>query len=411
MHVLTMPAAARSYQNVQNLEATKMLHDLLRSPEDYELWFERYSAGIIMRLGFGRAIDTGLEPQVRQILNIVHTIERVASPGAYLVDTFPILMHLPSWLVPFKREGNQLHASEAALFRLLQDEVRQKIRSNEDMPQSFTKTFLEKQEDFGLSDDEGAYVIGTLFEAGSGTTAAAMMSFCLAMCHYPEWQTKLQAEIDRVVGPRRMPTLDDMPNLPTVRAVVKEVLRWRPVTSGGVPHQLVKDDTYQGFFLPEGTLVHANQWQVSHMLSICLLLTSGRAIHRDPELYPDPEEFNPGRWLDPAFPTFREPLTKFPNVQNFSAFGFGRRICPGMNIAERSLYLLTARVAWSCEIRKKGGVNPPLYDYTPGFNSQPKPFKFDLHARDSERERLIAKTWEEDKISDQVRIIGIPDAI
>lgn len=260
MHLLTMPSAARSYQDVQNLEATKLMFDLLRRPQDYELLFERYSAGIIMRLGFGRTIETGLEPQVRQILDIVHTIERIASPGAYLVDTFPILMYLPKWLAPFKREGEKLHANEASLFRGLQDEVRMKIQRGENVPQSFTRTFLEKQKELEMSDDEGAYVIGTLFEAGSGTTAAAMMSFCLAMCHFPDWQSRMQDEVDRVVGPSRMPTLDDMPNLPTVRAVIKEVLRWRPVTSGGVPHQLVKDDVYDGYFLPQGTLVHANQW-------------------------------------------------------------------------------------------------------------------------------------------------------
>ena len=46
-------------------------------------------------------------------------------------------------------------------------------------PMCFAKTFLERQEEFGLSDDEGAYVIGLLFEAGAGTTAAAIDVFRL----------------------------------------------------------------------------------------------------------------------------------------------------------------------------------------------------------------------------------------
>ena len=93
-----------------------------------------------------------------------------------------------------------------------------------------------------------------------------------------------------------------------------------------------------------------------------------RAIHRDPELYPDPEVFNPGRWLSPDYPTYREPLDKYPNLQNFSAFGFGRRICPGMNIAEKSLYIVIARLAWTTKIAKRPGFRVPWYDYTAGFN-------------------------------------------
>jgi hypothetical protein len=118
-----------------------------------------------------------------------------------------------------------------------------------------------------------------------------------------------------------------------------------------------------------------------------------RAIHREEQLYPDPETFNPERWLSADYPTFREPLTKFPNLQNFSAFGFGRRICPGMNIAEKSLHLLTARIAWAFTLKKRPGVEVPLYDYTSGFNVQPKSFVFDMEVRSPEKRDLIQKQW------------------
>lgn len=133
-----------------------------------------------------------------------------------------------------------------------------------------------------------------------------------------------------------------------------------------------------------------------------------RAIHRDPELYPDPEAFNPDRWLMPEYPTYREPLTKFPSLQNYSAFGFGRRICPGMGIAERSLYIFTSRVAWACRISRKkdsqgNEIIPPAYNYTPGFNTQPKPFLFDLQARSREKAEYVAQAWEEAKGTDPLK--------
>ena len=82
-------------------------------------------------------------------------------------------------------------------------------------------------------------------------------------------------------------------------------------------------------------------------------LTEIRAIHHDPELYPDPDHFRPDRWLDPSFPTYQEPLSTYPNLQRFSAFGFGKRICPGLSMAERSIAVLAARIAWACQLSKK----------------------------------------------------------
>ena len=125
---------------------------------------------------------------------------------------------------------------------------------------------------------------------------------------------------------------------------------------------LTKDDVYKMpdgdyVFLEAGTCVHPVQW----------------SIHREEKLYPDPNSFRPERWLEPGWPTFKEPLTRCPNLQNYSAFGFGRRICPGQNIAERSMYILISRMAWSCDVGMKKddrGMNivPPSYDYVSGFN-------------------------------------------
>lgn len=392
MHHVTNTSVANSYHPAQILESTRMLRDLIQAPEEYERWFERYASGLIFRLAFGKTVNTGKEELVKRILETVHTVERVASPGAYLVDSFPSLMYLPRFLAPFKQELTTLHERELELFRGLVEDVRQEMQAGT-APECWERTFIERQADFDLTTDQGAYVVGTLFEAGSGTTAAAMMSFLLAMILHPEWLAKLQAEVDSVCGATRLPDFSDVPNLPTVRAVVKETLRWRPVTAGGVPHQLTQDDVYNGFYIPAGTNVHANQW----------------AIHRDAAMYPDPETFNPSRWLDPSFPTtYKEPLTTYPNLHNYSAFGFGRRICPGQNIAERSLNILIARIAWACDLRKaRDGegkeITPPDYDYTAGFNVQPHWFPFELKVRSHERLEVVDRELERVMREDPLR--------
>ncbi|KAH6681536.1 cytochrome P450-like protein, partial [Halenospora varia] len=110
--------------------------------------------------------------------------------------------------------------------------------------------------------------------------------------------------------------------------------------------------------------------------------------------YPDPETFNPDRWLNPKYPTFREPLTKYPNLSRYLTFGFGRRICPGLESAERALFIQVSNLAWACNIELKKDENGmtipvPWYDYNLGVNTAPKKFYFNILPRDEDRVELM----------------------
>ena len=74
----------------------------------------------------------------------------------------------------------------------------------------------------------------------------------MAMALHPAVQKRIQDEIDRVVGTDRLPTFEDRPSLPLVDAVVREILRWRPVVPLAIPHTAIKDDVYKGYFIPKG---------------------------------------------------------------------------------------------------------------------------------------------------------------
>jgi len=76
----------------------------------------------------------------------------------------------------------------------------------------------------------------------------------------PEVQRKAQDELDRVVGPHRLPEFGDRENLPYIELICKEVYRWQPVVPMGVAHAVTQDDTYGGYFIPKGTLIIGNIW-------------------------------------------------------------------------------------------------------------------------------------------------------
>ena len=80
---------------------------------------------------------------------------------------------------------------------------------------------------------EATYVVGQMAIAGALTIGSPLQSFLLAMLHYPQWQARLQEEIARVCDDGRCPRWEDREKMPLLRAVVKEVIRWRPPVPTG----------------------------------------------------------------------------------------------------------------------------------------------------------------------------------
>ncbi|CAE6456237.1 unnamed protein product, partial [Rhizoctonia solani] len=151
-------------------------------------------------------------------------------------------------------------------------------------------------QDYAEEEDRIKWVTGTMFGAGADTSAVSILVFILAMTLNQQVLAKAQAEIDQVIGQDRLPEMSDRESLPYVECVLREVLRWQPVTPIAIPHVSVEDDEYRGYFIPKGAVVIGNVWAIGHNESV----------------YQDPEQFNPDRFLDPQIP-------KPPS------FGFGRR--------------------------------------------------------------------------------------
>jgi cytochrome P450 len=171
---------------------------------------------------------------------------------------------------------------------------------------------------------------------GVGSSSVTMSWWTLAMLAYPETQARAHAELDAVVGRTRLPTFADLPHLPYIRAMVKEVLRWRPNAPIIVPHRVTEDDWYEGMFIPRGTICLANAW---HM-------------NRDPEIFgKNGDDFDPSRYLD-ASGEMAPGLSELKKDGHFS-YGFGSRICVGRHMADNSLFINIAILLWAMKIERK----------------------------------------------------------
>ncbi|KAF8472466.1 cytochrome P450 [Kalaharituber pfeilii] len=383
-HLGLCKKACDSYKPIQEAESRRLARDLLKTPAVFGKHLERYAASVMFCVAYGRRVDELNDPLVTKIYERMGYMATLNVPGAFWAESYPILKLVPDCLAPWKREVKRRGEESTKLLSTLATAVRDQMRKTI-APPSFTKTLWEKHiaEPGSMTEREIAYATGSLFGAGSDTTAATLMSFILAMTCFPHVAKKAQEEIDRVVPKNRSPTWEDMAQLPYCNAVIKETLRWRPVAvMGGTPHATTQDDYYNGLLIPKGTTIMGNLW----------------AIHHNEKYFSDSHTFIPERYLE-------EPpagMEKYPNRDGHSAFGWGRRICPGKLLAENSLYITITRILWGFTISKAkddfgNELTPNIFAYTDGFNSKPQPFSCEVKVRNAAIEAIIdneAKTAE-----------------
>ena len=167
-------------------------------------------------------------------------------------STIPLLKHVPRPLAAWKREVQDRGKEEASANMALVNMVKNDGR---EAPPSLCKLLLETKV-LPLSDRDFAYVPGSLFGAGSDTTASTLRSAFLAIVTHPSVLALAHKEFDTIIGSSRCPRLDDEPRLPYIRALCKEVLRWRPVAVlGGTPHASTTKDVYLGYHIPAATKI------------------------------------------------------------------------------------------------------------------------------------------------------------
>lgn len=241
---------------------------------------------------------------------------------------------------------------------------------------------------------ETACMLGFQCLVGVVTISGPTQFFLMAMALNPDWQKKAQEEIDRVCGDRQ-PTIADSPNLPTVRACLKETLRWRSGVPLGVPHQAEVDDEFRGVKITKGTIILACEWN----------------INRDESRYPDPETYNPARFLDPKYPTYQEPLSRYPNFREgagMHTFGWGRRTCLGQTIVDDELFGSGAGVLWAFNMGLKtcpcDGKVVTFDDQATNSNVilEPLPFPMTIKPRSEARAKAVLENYS--KIVGQLKV-------
>ncbi|KAK3084094.1 hypothetical protein FSP39_008030 [Pinctada imbricata] len=202
-------------------------------------------------------------------------------------------------------------------------------------------------------DDQLQKAIFDLFVAGTDTTATALRWFILILLHKPEIQDRMRTEIHSKIGEFRFPSTADRSKLPYCDSVLHEVLRFGNTIPIPMPRGLTEDLFFQGFIIPK----HA------------LLFPNFDSVHSDPNVFENPAEFIPTRFLsNDGFLT---------GTENVIAFGIGPRICLGESLARMELFLFAVSMVQRFEfLPPDGDPLPTIHEFKLGLTRKPLEFSF-----------------------------------
>ncbi|KAK7391183.1 hypothetical protein VNO78_19595 [Psophocarpus tetragonolobus] len=180
-----------------------------------------------------------------------------------------------------------------------------------------------------------------LFIAGSDTSGSTIEWAMAELLRNPEVMQKAREEVIKVIGRSKEVKESDIPGLAYVQAIVKETLRLHPPVPLLLPYVAGHDVEVSGYTIHKGNQVLINAW----------------SIGRNPMFWDDPLSFQPERFLSSNIDFQGRDFQYLP-------FGAGRRICPGLPLANRMITLMLATFLHSFHWELPQGVTPQTLDMT-----------------------------------------------
>uniref|UniRef100_A0A4W2HZ60 Cytochrome P450 2B4-like n=1 Tax=Bos indicus x Bos taurus TaxID=30522 RepID=A0A4W2HZ60_BOBOX len=328
-------------------EAQCLVEELQKSQGAYldpHFLFNAITANIICSIVFGERFNYQ-DPRLLQLLHLLNEIFIIiCSFYTQMFEIFPgILKHFPG-----------THTRLYSMIEEVKDFITENMERHQKMldpsgPKDFIDSFLLRMDKERLDPESEfhqknlVHTVLSLFFAGTETSSSTLCFGFLLLLKNPGVLEKVQAEIDRVIGAHCLPTLEDRAKMPYTDAVIHEIQRFSDLVPVGVPHSVIKDTHFRGYYLPK-------------------VRPAGSAL-QDPRHFEKPNTFYPGHFLD-AQGNFRKPEVFIP-------FSMGKRLCLGESLARSELFLFLTTLLQNFSLGSPKA--PEDIDLTPRENGLGRP--------------------------------------
>ncbi|KAI8310601.1 Cytochrome P450 monooxygenase yanC [Colletotrichum sp. SAR11_240] len=316
-------------------------------PDGFYNHIRRYTASVVTSITYGFRAASFESFWGHGVYDVMTKWTASMEPGANPpVDVFTFLRHIPASFAYWKRRaidaGKTMDETWSTARRLVEER-----RAHGEKRNCIIDGLLDEYEQKGwpasISQHAFTNLMGEIIEGGADTTAAQLLTLILAFALHPEIQRKAQVEIDEcrdgfAAQNSPDPYFDD---------------------------QYIADDEYNGMFIPKDSTVFIATW----------------ALHHTDANYPSHDTFNPDRYLKhPKLANDYAGSPEWSNRDHYN-YGAGRRICPGIHLAERNMWRIAAKLLWAFDFAEPldpetGKVTPlDANAYNPGILQAPLEFK------------------------------------
>ncbi|KAL4225117.1 hypothetical protein ACF0H5_015810 [Mactra antiquata] len=282
----------------------------------------RYFKNLCSILLIGESLSD-IDPETDAPWEFVDSLFTMIEPSVDgALRMFPFLRYLPGYYGNVFRETMTARDKVGKrFFHDLKDTYCPKLRRG-----IVDACIYRQQEDIAktgsslITDEHIKGLIYDTLTAGMTELLKTIRLFILLMCHHQDIQTRLQSEVDSIIGSERHPTCSDRNWMPYTQAVTLEIFRYGSQTPLAIPHKCKKDVNINGYLVQTGSAIISNLY----------------AVHHDEHIWGDPWEFRPERFLDkdgyllPADHIF---------MKNVIPFSLGLRACPGQDFARSRVFL------------------------------------------------------------------------
>ncbi|XP_056379790.1 cytochrome P450 2D15-like [Hyla sarda] len=314
-------------------------------------------ANVICSIAFGDRFDYE-DAKFQRLLRLFSAALKAESGFlAQIINEIPVLVKIP-WII------DRVMKPEYEIIEFLKEIVSEHKKTwNPNFVRDFIDAYLVEMEkvkdDSSSSMNEGNLLMTTfdLFGAGTETTSTTLRWALLYMILYPDVQSKVQEEIDQVIGRERTPTMGDVLQMPYTYAVIHEVQRCGDIIPMALPRMAYKDIEIKGYIIPKGTTV----------------ITNLSSVLKDLQVWEKPFQFYPKHFLDEN--------GKFVKREAFIPFSAGRRSCLGERLARMELFLFFTTLLQQLKFEIPNDQPRPREDPLYALTFIPHPYNIRIVAR------------------------------
>ncbi|XP_061586827.1 cytochrome P450 1A1 [Cololabis saira] len=315
-------------------------------------------ANVVCALCFGKRYDHK-DKEFLTIVNINNEVLKLFAAGN-LADFFPVFRYFPS---PSLRVMVQyIHRMNGFMERRIEEHIstfdKNCIRDITDALIALCEDREEDQETSLLSNGQIIHTVIDIFGAGFDTIIAGLQWSLLYLIKFPDIQDRIHHEIDEHIGSARLPRFSDKPEMPFTEAFIFEVFRHASYVPFTIPHCTTSNTTLNGYLIPKDTCIFINQYQVNH----------------DKDLWGDPENFRPDRFLSTSGVLNKE-LT-----EKVLIFGMGKRRCLGDGFARLEMFVFLTTLLHGLQLDNVPGQELDLSTEF-GLTMKPRPYRITISSR------------------------------